>query len=356
MKSGSGSGTPARRPGSVGKPRCEAHAQHQRVGCGVDHLVEAPGIKAGLQADLAGVGRAGEGVGRIAASPGPFIGRDSLFIADLAALVLAAARDQAGLQGVQAERQVGHRVGLHQQGLRARPGAVDDAAEDLTGDALAARPPGHRQAQPLRTRRRGRGAHRRVAGVVALPGAGQQAVAGRHLGCGHREDPATVGHVVPKQAAGLGRIHRRDQHEGGHIACLAIGLQRQADVLDQRIARQPGVELAKGPARDLLVGKAGCSSAGRGGHRQRLVDDDAGDAGLGGRCQQAGRDGRAGRAGRTGQPSLVLMEGCLHVCLRGHNGVLAICFFRVSRKAAFCTLPAAVNGRLLAKDTLRGHL
>ena len=127
----------------VAKSR-KAYAQHMGVGGGEHHLVEALRIEAVFQAYLRGVRRAGKRIAGVTPGPGPVGGGNGDFVCHLAALILATARNQFCLGGVQAHRLVGHRVGLHQQALRCHARTVDDTAQHLASDGRAAGAACHR--------------------------------------------------------------------------------------------------------------------------------------------------------------------------------------------------------------------
>ncbi len=135
--------------------------------------------------------------------------------------------------------------------------------------------------QPLVAGDRGAPAHCRVAGVVALPGAADDHVAGGTFLHGHRRLPSPVRHVVPHQTAGFGGVDRPGDEERRLVADLAIGFATQFDVLDDRVRRQRRIELTPGTPGNLFVPKAVAAERGP------LVDLDPYDAGVAGR--RAGR-------------------------------------------------------------------
>ena len=267
-----------------GKP----DAQHVGVGRGEHHLVQPLGIETILQTDLGRVRGAGKGVGCVTARPGPGFGRDGALIDHAAVLPLTTSRHQCGLSRVQAQGLVGHRVGLHQQGLGRWPTAVDDAAEHQTGDAFALLALCHRQLEPVVAGRGHAGAHGGATRVVALPGAGQVHVARGALLRRNADGPAAVGHVVPHQATACRGVHGTRDDKARDVAHLAVGVLGQANVLDQGVAGQVGVEFAKGAPCDLLISRA----RGAAGNGCALIDDDAGHAGLCGRPQAGGGHGQ----------------------------------------------------------------
>ncbi len=265
-------------------PRGKAHAQHIGVGGGEHHLVEALGVKTVFQAYLRSVRHAGERVLRITACPGPVAGRNGLLADHLTGHGLAGAGGQLGLGRVQAQRFVGHRVGLHHQGLRGGASPVDDAREHLARHARAVGVARHRHLKKLHARHRSLGPHGGGAGVVALPGTGQVDIPEGALLRRKGRQPAAVGHVVPHQSAGLLQIDGLVDQERGDVAHLAVGVFGQFNVLNDGVTGQLGVEFAKGAACNLLVGDA-VGAAGHGRHGQGFVDDDAAHAGLHGEAQ-----------------------------------------------------------------------
>ena len=111
-------------------------------------------------------------------------------------------------------------------------------------------------------------------------------VAERALGRVEQHRPAAIRHVVPQEAARLRHVDRLGDDERRDVADLAVRVLAELDVLDDLVARIVGIELAEGAAGDLLV-LAGVAVSGarrafaeRG--RDRLVDDDFGDAGVSG--------------------------------------------------------------------------
>ena len=265
-------------------PRREAHAQRQRILRLEHHHVQLGRIEAALDADLPAVRRRG-GLERGAARPLPVGARNDLLVRHLAARRFAVARDEHVVGGVERRRQVGHRIALHDQALRRKPGPVDDAADHLAGDGRAVAMARDRQLEEVAPGRGHRRAHgRAVVGVdgrvVALPGTGQADVAEDPLGHDEGGRAAAVRHVVPHQSARIGHVDRLGQHEARRVADLAVGTLCQADVLDDRIARIGRFELAEGAPGDLLVGDRLARQRDR-----RTVEDDARHTGLRRRCE-----------------------------------------------------------------------
>lgn len=78
-----------------------------------------------------------KGVAHIATRPGPISRGDLTLVADFTTLIFGAARDQLRGLGIEADRQVGNRIGLHNQGLRRGSCAIDDPAQNLASDRPA---------------------------------------------------------------------------------------------------------------------------------------------------------------------------------------------------------------------------
>jgi hypothetical protein len=117
---------------------------------------------------------------------------------------------------------------------------------------------------------------------VALPAALQVDCAGDDAGDAGDGVVAAVRHFVDQQAAGLRRVRRHGDLEGGDVGGVAVVvLRRQREVLDDLVVRIRGVQAAEGAAGDQRIGPGiadgGTAERGCGG-----VDDDLGNSGLAG--------------------------------------------------------------------------
>ena len=116
-------------------PRRETDAKDVRIFRGVNNLIELGRIEAAFQADLHRQFRQRHRrIKRAAAAEFPVGARDRCFAGDDTFHRFVIARDECRFRRIEARRHIGQRVGLYDQRLRAGAGAVDDAAEDRTGN------------------------------------------------------------------------------------------------------------------------------------------------------------------------------------------------------------------------------
>ncbi|HWF96441.1 MAG TPA: hypothetical protein VG291_15905 [Xanthobacteraceae bacterium] len=269
--------------------RRESDAQDQRILGGEHHLVEQLGIEAVLEADLGRVGGSGKWMLSAAFGEGPVGGRNFGARADHASGGLGCMGGEARLLGIERDRPIGQRIGVHDHGLRIGASGIEDAPHDAPGDR---RPIGilrHRHDDIVVV-----GPRRGPARIVALPAAGKTDVAGRALERPDGDPAAAIGHVVPHQAARPRHVDRLHQLKRGGVLDHPTRIAgRELDVLDDRIVRIVRIELPEGAPGQGFVGAGAAEARPVEGGRHLRVDDDLGHPRL--RGDRAGRQHGCGR-------------------------------------------------------------